>query len=54
MILGNYETADHTVWGKGGSCGERMALRDGARELFLDACGPVADARRARWLRVAA
>ncbi|HEY7083621.1 MAG TPA: hypothetical protein VH519_02305 [Hyphomicrobiaceae bacterium] len=54
MILDSYDTADHSGWGKGGSCGERLAPRDGAREPSLDARGPVADAWRARWLRVAA
>ena len=54
MILGSYESADHAGWGMGGSRGERMAPRDGAEKLSLDACGPVADARQTRWPRVAA
>jgi hypothetical protein len=54
MILGSCESADHTGGGMGGSCGVRMAPRDGAEELSLDACGPVADARQTCWPRVAA
>jgi hypothetical protein len=54
MILHSQARVDRTGrGGKGGSCLDGMAPRDGAEELSLAACGPVAE-RQTCWPGVAA